>query len=174
MEISFSLEINYFDSFAEINITCSALIQNVYFIHVNPMHKLILDKTLNLNGLNIGRSYNGNYFYFSNLKGINLNFYFKNALKPTFNSNDFKLQVALRYSKFDFYLPNETFLESEAYCNSYRVHELQSVYYSSKICPLLFMSLNIFKIFLKSVSNSFLNKNRFLFMNINIRPIENI
>ena len=64
LEISFALEINNFDSFAEINITCSTSIQNVYFIHVNPKHKLILDKTLNLNGLNLGRSYNEYYFYF--------------------------------------------------------------------------------------------------------------
>ena len=168
-----SLQINNFNSFSEINIDCSIFF-NIDIIEITPKQKIILDSSFNINGLHLYQTEFVIYF-FSNLKGINVDL---NLFKNTFNSSRILLDVILSYSSFDFYLPNAKLLDNEADCNSYRLQEpnfftnlnslqLKPVIYSTKVCPMLFMSSKINYLYLNSISNSYMNKNRLYFMPIN-------
>ena len=78
-----SLQIDDFNSFAEINITCSAYLDSINGIFIIPRKNLILDSSFNLNGLHLHSVPAG--FYISKLKGINLNLNLINSFKNVFD-----------------------------------------------------------------------------------------
>ena len=171
-----SLQISDFSSFSEININCSIYFDSIDLIEIIPNKKLILDRSFSLNGLNLKLA--PKEIYFSNLKGIHSNLNLIKAFESTFDSTNNQFFVTLAYSSFDFYLTNNQILDSEAACNSYRLKEpnfftgllglsLSKVVYSSKVCPMVFMSTKIQSLMANNIYNSFIIKNRFLFTPIN-------
>ena len=170
-----SFIINNFNSFSEINIECSAIFEHIDYIEITPKKALILDSTLNLNGLHLYKS--PIFYYFSNLKGINVNLDLINSI-PTSSEKIINLQIIIQYGIFDFYFTNTKILENEAECNSYRVQDknfltnlnklrLANAIFSSKVCPMLFMSSKFQTLSLATITNSFINKNQLFFMSIN-------
>ena len=170
-----SIQINGFNSFSEIIIECSFYFGNLDLIEITPKRALILDNSFNLNRIHV-YSAPTNY-HFSNLKGINLNLNLIGSL-PSHSVSSHELFVTMINSKLDFYLSNSKRLENEDDCNSYRLKEpnfftnlskleLNYVVFSSKLCPMLFMSSKIDTLNIFSISNSFINRNRLFFMPIN-------
>ena len=89
-----SLQINDFNSFAEINISCSQYF-NSNMIEITPKKKLILDSSFNLKGLYLYTV--PKTIYFSNLKGIDVNLNLINSFKFPYDSSNRTLHVRLAY-----------------------------------------------------------------------------
>ena len=177
----YSFEINGFNSFSEIIIQCSTYFKNINLIEITPNRALILDKSFNLNGLHL--YLDSIHYYFSYLKGINLNLDLIGSLPTYYVVPRNELYVTMIGLTLDFYLTYSKRLENEDECNSYRLQqpnfftnlsrlELDQVVYSSELCPMLFMSSKIDSLHLNSISNSFINKNR-LFLCLLMNPTQN-
>ena len=167
-----SLNINDFKSYAEINIKCNQSFDFINYIEVYSFEKLILNNSLNLNGLIISAKVKlGLYIY--NIKGIDI----KTNMKFGMTNDDKYLNtLGIDYSVFNVYMNDRLFNEYD--CLNFNSSELisknflthpnvlffgQNMIYASKICPLWFNNTNLFHLVIASLSNSFINKNKFEF-----------
>ena len=161
-----------FNAFKELEVNCF-LKFSIYLIQIIPNKNMILDQTLNLSGLELD-TYNAKnvFLYFSNLNGIDLKadskFYVKSAYIE---------RITIEYSKFDFYYDNV--LIDKVNCenfttwanNTFFISTKQITFrnfnkYSKSVCPLVFNNTNLAYLSLEFISNSFLNKNQFEFLNM--------
>ena len=166
------LKIKDFDRFNEVNINCSNTLTNIFVIEILANKKLILDNSLNLAGLNVEFSKFTN-FYLANLNGIDLKTSSKMGLKDpksVFSS------IEIGYSDIKFYSNESLFMETN--CQKYFKGVSfftdivsftlgQSNIYNTRISPLMFKNSKLTSMHLKSISNSFINKNVFKFVEVN-------
>ena len=165
------LKLKDFDRFYEVNMNCSNTLTNIFVIEILADKKLLLDNSLNLAGLNVEFSKYSN-FYLANLKGIDLktNSKFGLAEHSMFSS------IEIGYSSIKFYSNESLFMETN--CQKYFkglsfFADISSLtlgknnIYNTRISPLVFKNSKLASIRIESISNSFISKNVFKFVEIN-------
>jgi hypothetical protein len=138
----------------------------------------VLNNKLNLKGLAFYKKVNW-VIYFSNLKGLNLNTSsYLGASNPFIAINSY-LSIEFRYSKFGIYNDDGNLIEmNSTECSSYsltskdnfftKIEELVLIsnMFASKLCPMWFISSKLNSLVIDTVSNSFINKNQFEFIDV--------
>ena len=166
------LKLKDFDRFYEVNMNCSNTLTNIFVIEILADKKLLLDNSLNLAGLNVEFSKYSN-FYLANLNGIDLKTSSKMGLKDpksVFSS------IQIGYSAIKFYSNESLFMETN--CQKYfkglsfftdivSFTLGKSNIYNTRISPLVFKNSKLTSIRIESISNSFISKNVFKFVEIN-------
>ena len=169
----FSLKLKNFNSFNEIKINCSESFNEIEILEIIPNEKIILNNSLNLSNLKIN-FLNLPYFYFSNLNGIDL--LTNSQLSLLLNQYDaFKKLIIISFSNFDVYLNNSIFNDSDCFRFRFKIHffvEVKSLIidryniFKRKINPLIFYYSKLVNLKINFISNSFIVKNKFEFMDV--------
>jgi hypothetical protein len=161
-----------FDSFDEFENVCKIFFnQSFILLMLQPNKPIIVDKKFNLN--NIFETIDIISLYlvaFVKIKGIDVD-----AQK-----NIFKFQppmLTFMFSKLDFYYNNTAIKKEDCNLEFFnKHHQLLSDYYKLSIlygkfpdflCPFVFMNSTLYQVTLFDVSNSYLNKNRINFIEVN-------
>ena len=167
-----------FNSFKELDFECAEKL-SLDLIQIIPSENLILDNSLNMSVLNLNEDMKDLSAYLANFKGFDIkcdsNFHISSTIFTFF---------IIQYSQFDFY--DEKTLINEANCYKYRhithtsfLRHLNGLVfknfnrYSKNICPFLFNNTNLRKFEIEFISNSYLNKNQFQFLNFNNTNADN-
>lgn len=165
-----SLKIENFNSFGEIKINCDKNFQDLYTIEIVPDKRLILNQELNLTGLIVNNGMS-NILYISNIKAIEAN------TDTTFglSKQDDYRTLYFDYSNFEFYLNNKPFSTNDCLSYEFKTNfftNIDDLYlkpnliYSQKVCPILLSNSKLSQIRIFGITNSFINKNKFEFMEI--------
>jgi hypothetical protein len=161
------LIIENFNDFKQIKFDCVNASFSIQIIQFIPDKRLILDQTPNIDDLEI--SNNDLTVHFAFLNGIDIEANKNLKLKPKMN-----FLIDISYSKFRFYSNGTLF--NEASCLKYKksrnnfLTEINNlvfrnyVSFNYKLCPYLFEDSNLYNMFIGGVSNTFLNKNKFEFI----------
>ena len=166
-----ALKLKNFDSFNELRINCLESLRNIFIIEVIPKKKQVLDNSLNLAGLNLDFSQYSN-FYLANLNGIDL----KTSSKFGLAEHSMFSSIEVGYSYIKFYSNKSLFMETN--CHKYyaglsfftHISSLtlgKNNIYNTRISPLMFKNSMLASILIEAISNSFINKNVFKFVEIN-------
>ncbi len=180
-----------FSNFNELNFNCTKPI-NMSQLTIYPNKKIILDNSFNLNKLTIIPNQNQVSFCIKlfNLKGFQMTNYFDpfNQIKFV-NFNKYrKIFYIISQSNFDFFISNNTIsindqcgylnLTSSKYewthflFNNFAITKFDySIKYSKHICPLIFRNSFIYHLNLNEISSSFINRNEFEFVNLNVENL---
>ena len=172
-----------FDSFSELQFKCSnPLVTSI--LALKPNRKLILDDSLNLNGLKIEPTQVEFAILLSDLTGFNLN---KNPFRKIqfTNSRVKHILWSIKNTNFDFYHNNissnnmcdERFFNDTSWQNPIDCYMLflgSSTKYSTKTCPLAFRNFKSYILNIDKLSGSFIEKNILSFQNLSDNLLERI
>jgi len=179
------ITISDFNEFNQLDFNDCKLIYNITQLKIKPLQKIILNKSLDFNGLKffvLDFKLSGItiILILSNLKGIDFHLYHLNNFKSLSKDFDQRLQIQweLEQSNFDFYLNNN--IIDLAMCNFDLLFPMvtpqssflsgiqflfldKNMIYSEQTCPFLFHNAKIQVLLIGSIKSSFINKNVFAF-----------
>ena len=167
-----ALKIKDFGEFKEIQIKCNQTFKNIFIVELIPNQKRTLNNRLNISSLNIEFSTNPNLFV-SNLMAIDLKA--SSCFDFNFKSNDERKVLDIGYSNFDVYFNNKPFVQTSctdlefypnAFSNITALNLVQNNIFNKRISPLIFYKSTIKVLDIRCISNSFITKNLFEFLNI--------
>jgi hypothetical protein len=161
--------INDFQRFDELQLGCNKTYNISENIMFSPNKPIVLDKSFNLKEIFLNEEFiKVQFVQFIHLKGIDIDV----------NKIDFFFQssIEISFSKLDFY--NNTKIINKQDCKINLFKNLHSIFseftyvilvydkFPEFLCPYVFMNSSLYKIGIFDVSNSYLNKNRINFLEV--------
>jgi hypothetical protein len=171
--------LSYFQTFSELKFNCN-LLMNITQMEILPLKRLILNGSLNFNGLRI-RSIELSFIQFKlmNLKGFDLNsqalFYFTNLSSE-------KIWLNVAHSYFQFYSNNSLITTQSCHSNLpnwnliqyVNIFDLQINIFQTDLCPFIFRNALIHRINIEKLTFSFLDSNFLGFQNVSALQLNSI
>ncbi len=174
--------ITNFDDLNSLNFNCSNQI-NVSMLGFKPNKQLILDNSLNLNGLKVTNPVNDVFMIiFENFKGFDLT---SNPFEYVNFAGKLYKFWSIGFSNFDFYYKNNS-VNQICNKNLFNVLPKENLFtgyilslefdnkFSSNTCPFIFSNIKLNFLNFKHLSDSLVEKNIFGFQNISEDLVQNV
>lgn len=180
--------ISNFETFSQLNFNCNLTLE-LSGLQIIPLKKLILDRSLNLTGIQIKRI-KGDLSFFviiiNNLKGFDLSYSFGEIKLNNFDNlaNLDKIWWKFENINFEFYSSGS--LINREICNEKLSRKISFPYgfaidmdneyiiFSTETCPFVFKNANIEILVIGRISNTYLEKNLLGFQNVTAENLNSL